>query len=119
MRVSIQVRRPIGSIKITPKLYLSKRTDRYKNLFSECNNTIKASDKTETDTLKDSFENYVLSQIDETSASKLGETERLKEILTMLDYNKGTELEKSNKISYIAAPNEFIERRVLPLPTKV
>jgi len=110
----------LGSIKITPKLYLSKRTDRYNNLYSEWNNAIKASDKTETDTLKTSFENYVLGQIDETSASELWQTERLKELLTMLDYKKGNELEKSNKISYMSIQRkEFTERLLLPLPTQV
>ncbi len=111
----------LGSIKITPKLFISDRKNRYEKLFSECNNTIEASDETTIDKLKKSFEEYILEQINETSASKLWETERLKELSTMLDYNKGNELEKSDKISYmsIAAPNKFKERHVLPLPTQV
>ena len=110
----------LGSIKITPKLFISDRKDRYNNLSSEWNNAIEASDKTTTDKLKNSFEKYVLKQIDKISASKLWETERLKELLTMLAYKKGNELEKSNKISYMSIQRkEFTERFVLPLPTQV
>ncbi len=110
----------LGSIKITPKLFISIRKDRYNNLSSEWNNAIEASDKTTTDKLKNSFEKYVLEQINETSTSELWETERLKELSTMLDYNKGKELEKSNKISYMSIQRkEFTERFVLPLPSQV
>lgn len=111
----------LGSIKITPKLFISVRNDRYEKLCSEWNNPIEASDKVKIDALKNSFEEYVLEKIGETSADRLWKTERLKELLTMLNYDKGTELEKSNKISYmsIQPKNEFTERYVLPLPTQV
>lgn len=110
----------LGSIKITPRLYISDRKNRYEKLFSEWNNSIEASDKVKIDALKNSFEDYVLEKIGETSADTLWKTERLKELLTMLDYNKGTELEKSNKISYMSIQRkEFTERFVLPLPTQV
>ena len=110
----------VGSIKIKPKLYITNRRNRYQNLFSEWETAIEVSNKTVTDNLKNCFEKYILNQIDEKSVDKLWETERLKELLTMLDYNKGSELEKSNKISYMSMQQkEFIDRRVLPLPSQV
>jgi len=110
----------LGSIKITSGLYISDRKNRYKKLCSEWKNPIEASDKNTTGKLKNSFEKYVLEQINETSTSKLWETERLKELSIMLDYKKGNKLEKTNKILYMSIqPNEFKKRHVLSLPTQV
>jgi CRISPR-associated protein (TIGR03986 family) len=107
----------LGSVTITPTLFLSNRRERYKNLFAEWGeNNPEAVD------FKDyisKFEKYILEQLKEPNIQSLWDTERLKELKIILDYEIGKELESKGKIMYmnITPENEFKNRSVLPLPS--
>ena len=61
----------------------------------------------------------VIARKQKCSCQKVG-NRKAKKLLSMLDYKKGNELKKSNKISYMSIQRkEFTERFVLPLPTQV
>ncbi len=110
----------LGSVHIKPALHLSDRKKRYENLFFEWEN--------DPESVKDlsgfiqAFETYVKSQNGETS-DNLWNTNRLKELKTMLNFETGVALEKADKIRYMEIEgkgnNEFKNRPVLPLPSRV
>lgn len=106
----------LGSIKIIPKLYLSNRIERYKNLFSEFEN------KTECkiDDKINIFCNFIKKELKINEKSDFWEIPRIKELNVMLDFKNGIELEKNGKTRYMTIGakglNEFKGRPVLPLP---
>mgnify|MGYP000951273923 CR=1 FL=1 len=109
----------LGTIKITPKIYISNRKERYTNLFGEWKTSIKETNaKNE---LKKSFEKHILEMIK--NKGSLWETARLKELRMMLDVEKGKKLEQNGQIRYMQIEgnndNEFKDRPVLPNPTDV
>lgn len=105
----------LGSVRITPALYLSRRQERYRDFFAEWDNNI-APAESEFGSIKRAFEQYVLEKLAEDPNMRLWETERLQELLVMLDVKAGRELEKNNQIRYmnIEPQNEFKNRYVLP-----
>jgi len=107
----------LGSVEIKPKLYLSKRDERYKDLLSEWKTEIQESGNTnETiDDFKNEFQKYVLSKLGEDTITDLWEVNRMKELKRMLDFEKKPD---DDKTEYMAL-NKFRERRVLPKPTEV
>lgn len=111
----------LGSVRITPKLTLSKREERYQDFFAEWNNNINPSNEKEIDKLKKEFERYVLQELDETKIKSIWETGRLKELLTMLSVEAGRFLEADGITRYmnIAGQNEFKDRPVLPLASSL
>ncbi len=107
----------LGSIRITPKLYLSNRIRRYKDFFAEVwDNKIEASALETLKMFKDAFSKYVLQKLGEDSNKLLWETSRLRELLVMLRFDVGRELERTgaNRYMSIAPQNEFKNRNVLP-----
>lgn len=116
----------LGTVKITPRLFLSDRKQRYENLFYEWDDG-PLEDKN-LSKYKKAFEEYVLQQIGE-KGTGLWETERMKELKTMLDVQKGKDLERKdkndnkNEIRYMEIEgknkNEFKDRPILPLPSRV
>jgi hypothetical protein len=104
----------LGSIKITPRLYISDRKNRYKSLF---NNT--DTEKTNISEIKLKFEKYILENIEDKEVGNLWEVDRIKQLKTMLDFNTGKRLERQNVYMNITPVNEFKNRPILPLPTKV
>jgi len=107
----------LGSVKITPALYLSKRQNRYTDLLAEWQNQImQSTGETESiDDFKKIFQNYILGKLAQTTAAGLWETDRLKELRRMLDFkNKPA----SDKAGYMQL-GEFKHRRVLPKPSQV
>ncbi len=111
----------LGSVKITPSLYLSNREQRYRDFFAEWNNQISIEDNDSIKELKGNFEKYVLNDLGESIDKSLWETERLKELLVMLNVGIGRELEKNGLIRYmsIIGQNEFKDRPVLPLASSI
>jgi len=109
----------LGTIKIIPKLYLSDRITRYENLFSEWESN-KNMENALTE-FKRAFEQFVLPKINEKSVERLWETKKLQELKTILNYDKGLELELENKTRYmqITPDNEFKHRSILPKPLEI
>ncbi|WP_066635756.1 TIGR03986 family type III CRISPR-associated RAMP protein [Desulfolucanica intricata] len=117
----------LGSVKITPRLYISDRNSRYQKLFNEQKDSWHLSEFA--GEIKDyvlSFEKYVLSNLNESEiagAEVLWETERLKQLKVMMDWEntKRTDwLEKTRymEIQHVKHKNEFKERLVLRNPLK-
>ncbi len=107
----------LGSIRVTPKLYLSDREARYKSLFTGWGDTLVESNQLYTKKL--AFEKYVLEKLDESDKQTLWGNNRLWELLVMLRFDVGQELEKNDRIRYmrIEPTNDFKYRYVLPTPT--
>ena len=111
----------LGSIRITPKLYLSDRPKRYKSLFTEWASAPAPVPVEETAELKEQFEVFILSKTGKSEGTSLWGTRRLRELLTMLHIDLGNHLEKIDVKRYMAIKpcNEFKSRNVLPTPSKV
>ncbi|GIK72744.1 MAG: CRISPR-associated RAMP family protein [Chloroflexota bacterium] len=116
----------MGAVKITPRLFLSERRDqqgRYGKLFTE-NGWHVAEQPGDGAPYAQQFERYVLNGIGLPGATRLTQSERIRMLLTMLEWREGTE-EWSSVTSYMeveAGPdkvNEYKERPVLPDPAGV
>ncbi len=105
----------LGSVKVTPRLYLSDRQARYQDLFAELE--LQESDKIPE--LKRKFETHILTEIGAADSKNLWETERLRELGTILNLETGRRLEKVNRYMTITPNNEFKNRPVLPIPSDV
>ncbi|HOV91196.1 MAG TPA: TIGR03986 family CRISPR-associated RAMP protein [Syntrophorhabdaceae bacterium] len=108
----------LGSIKITPRLYISDRLKRYSTFSSELIDGPK--ETTDLSTYKKAFEKYVLTQIGD-RGQNLWETDRLKELKAMLDFDNKPSNEKTRymEIERPGVGNEFKNRPVLPRPMEV
>lgn len=134
----------LGSVQITPKLFLSKRDERYINLKSEWENPIKESTETgkKIDDFKNAFATYVLNQLrndnESYNSNVLWEEEpRMQELKRMLDFEHKPDNDKTRymeiehqKYDKNGRPlfkrngkpeteNEFKNRPVLPKPSDV
>ena len=114
----------LGSVKITPKLFLSDRKSRYTNLFAEWDIAIPESTAKDKDIphFKKQFAVYVLNNVKIAPGiepvNTLWGIDRMKELKTMLVFDQNRSDEKTRYMT-IAPINEFKERRVLPNPTVV
>ena len=115
----------LGSVKIKPVLFISDRKQRYEKLFTENGLGWSLSEFAhETESFKSYFEGYVLSNISEDeklNANSLWETERLKHLKVMLNWNNAETtgwLEKTRymEITDKGKVNEFKNRPVLLAP---
>ncbi len=111
----------LGSVHITPTLKLSKREERYKDFFAEWNNDLKPLNDDETEKIKSDFEKYVMQELGETSKKTIWETDRLRELLTLLNIDIGKSIESKGLTRYmtISGQNEFKDRPVLPLASSL
>jgi CRISPR-associated protein (TIGR03986 family) len=108
----------LGSVKITPKLYLSDREQRYSELLAEWDGL-----KDETNKItyfKNAFERYVLDKLQDSgklqkTITSLWDIDRMQQLKIMLDWNNKP---KDEKTDYLPL-NKFRERRVLPKPVEV
>lgn len=113
----------LGSVKITPTLYISDRSWRYLTLFNRDGWELaefKQKDRMLNQTVS-AFEEHILedmSDSDKGEASSLWDTRRLKQLKTLLDVEKGKELESNDKTDYMGI-KQFKNRGVLPLPDNV
>ena len=114
----------LGSVQITTKLFLSDREKRYKELFAEWGQPIPESitDGKDISDFKKTFAEYILNEVGAGTGidpvNTLWEVDRMKELKTMLDFEKKPDDEKTQYMQ-IKPKNKFKERRVLPLPTEV
>lgn len=110
----------LGSVKIIPELYISDRNGRYLTLFNIDGWELaefKQTDRVLNETVS-AFEKHILENIDDSDKGKalsLWETHRLKQLKTLLNVEKGRELEINNKIGYMDL-KKFGYRDVLPIP---
>jgi len=110
----------LGSIKITPKLYLIDRKKRYRALF-DGDYWNEAKEERELDDLKEKFEKYILrynSTGNTKNVKKLWNTPRLKQLKTILDWNTTTTDNWLEKTEYLTI-KDFKNRRVLPKPEEI
>lgn len=113
----------LGSVKITPKLYISDRSGRYLTLFNGDGWELaeyKQKDRVLNETVS-AFEEYILQNMspsDKGKASSLWETHRLKQLKRLLDFEKGNELELNKKTEYMNLKT-FRYRDVLPIPEDI
>jgi len=135
----------LGSIEIKPTLHLSKHKKRYQSLINEWMIELPesiAANETKED-YKDKFADLVMNKISDKPPGEakyknhdLWEVKRLKELKRMLTFNHGID---ENNISYMSikkpvfnedgtpklkkgkheTKNEFADRKILPLPSKV
>jgi len=116
----------MGAVKITPHLILSERGNqqgRYGRLFTE-NKWHLAEQPADATPYVEQFERYVLNAIGQPGAARLAEVERIRMLLTMLEWREGTEqwLKATSYMEVEAGPdkvNEYKERPVLPDPLAV
>lgn len=103
----------LGSVRITPKLCISDRTNRYTNLFAEWETPIAEADKSQ---YKKAFELYVLKTLKDLQQN-LWFNQRMIELKAMLDFNQKP---LDNKTRYMTIePNEFKSRCVLSKPSEI
>ncbi|MBT9146890.1 MAG: hypothetical protein DDT32_00637 [Syntrophomonadaceae bacterium] len=110
----------LGSVKITPKLVLTNRKERYRTLFSEDGWYLPEDKPGE---FKKMFEKYILQHLEQ-KVSSLWELPRLKALETMLDWNNTKISDWPEKTRYMEIEhrengNEYRSRNVLPGPEDV
>jgi CRISPR-associated protein (TIGR03986 family) len=108
----------LGSVKITPKLYLSDRMKRYTDLFAEWDGLNDETNKI-TD-FKNAFEKYVLDKLRNSGAiqentNSLWNIERMQQLKAMLDFDNKP---NDDETDYLPL-DEFKERKVLPKPNEI
>lgn len=115
----------MGSIKISPKLRLINRRERYERLFNSGANGWNESfrDEDMNESMKEcieEFERYVLEKSDEDrSVDSLWSTERMKDLAAILDWNNTTKIAGwTNKVNYLDL-ELFGDRKVLPTAREV
>lgn len=120
----------LGSVKITPTLFVSDRVKRYKRLFT--NDAWELSEREEEISLyKTKFEKHILGKIKDIEKCKgdsLWDTARLKQLKIMLDWENTKKegwlertryMEINRQIDRNKTENEFKDRRILPKPEEV
>lgn len=119
----------LGSIKITPSLFLIDRKKRYTRLF-ENNKWYLAIEEASMGEYKRDFEEYILGKMKEDErgdANCLWDVGRMKELREMLDWGNVSKKDWLDKTRYMEIghiqngkkENEFKYRRVLPKPSEV
>ncbi|MDP3149830.1 MAG: TIGR03986 family CRISPR-associated RAMP protein [Ignavibacteria bacterium] len=110
----------LGSIHITPSLFLSERNERYTDIKKEWTSPV---DETrEKDKFKNAFSKYILNNLKsdnkEYVSADLWKEERMNELRIMLDFENIPPNEKTRYMT-IQPTNEFKYRPVLPKPSDV
>jgi CRISPR-associated protein (TIGR03986 family) len=134
-RLSLGMGKPLGmgAVKITHKLYLNQRKQRYEKLFADGQWFTGYS--AEPDSSKpyiDAFDAYIRQAIGATDESSLQDVRRIKMLLAMLSWTKAPpsdqtrylEIERDASQPHIGTPkkgkvNEYADRPVLPAPLQV
>ncbi len=104
----------LGSIRITPRLFISERKKRYQDLFAEWDKQIK--EENDFQPFIDIFEKYIFEKLEVSDQiNSLWDVDRMQELLTLLDFeNKPAR----NDVKYMDLA-DFKDRKVLPLPSEV
>jgi len=108
----------LGSVKMTPKLFLIDRENRYSKLLNDENWNLGIKE-VEMQEFKDAFETYILKNINENKP--LWELDRMKQLKTMLDWSNTNINGWHKKTEYMSIEpyNEFKTRDVLQKPTEI
>ena len=101
----------LGTIKVTPKLFLSERKNRYENLLAEFK-TI--ADVTDFSSYIPIFKTEILSKLNK-NINDFWKLDRIKQLEIMLNFEKGNVLHKKNKIDYMEL-KQFRNREVVQHP---
>ncbi|RPI19841.1 MAG: TIGR03986 family CRISPR-associated RAMP protein [Ignavibacteriae bacterium] len=127
----------LGSIRITPILFLSNRVNRYNDLFAEWGNETEHLSQKKVNEYKDEFATFILNTLEQDNTTHnfddLWEVERMKQLRRILDFDHRPENEKTRymqielkdekgkvvKDSKGKKINEFKNRSILPKPTDV
>ncbi|MGI6308500.1 MAG: TIGR03986 family CRISPR-associated RAMP protein [Dethiobacteria bacterium] len=113
----------LGTVKLTPKLYISNRQERYSKLFEE--NSWHLSEKiSDIEPFKNIFEKYLLNILKKQEAVTvdfLWDIDRMRQLKTMLNWENTRIPNWLNKTKYmeIEPDNEFKKRLILPKPDQV
>lgn len=119
----------LGTVRITPSLFLTDRKKRYTRLF-ENNKWYLAIEEKSMGEYKRDFEEYILGKIKEDergNARSLWDVGRMRELRVMLDWGNVSIKDWPEKTRYMEIEhiqngkkeNEFKSRRVLPEPSRV
>jgi CRISPR-associated protein (TIGR03986 family) len=111
----------MGAVKITPKLSLYKREERYKRLFesSEDKWELAMNEESSIRNYLDKFETEVLEHLpssEKGTAKNLENVQRIKMLLKMLEW-PGPQIERTRYLKI--EPNEYKNRPVLPDPLNI
>jgi hypothetical protein len=104
----------MGSIEITPELFLSNRKKRYEDLFFEWNEKEIPNKSKEIFCLIEGFSEYVLRKLDE-NKSNFWDLDRMQELKIMLGFNSVSD---SHKVEYMEM-EEFKKKEILPKPSEI
>lgn len=108
----------LGSVKITPKLIVSDREQRYTKLFSNGSWEL-GKQEHRINKFKNEFEKYMLERIEgEGQKKSLWDTERLRQLKAMLDWNNTQIPGWLKKTGYMEL-NSFKDRPILPKPLQI
>ncbi len=110
----------LGSINIKPTLFISDRTARYSSLTAEWEDLR----STDLNPYKKTFEDYILRNINDNTKQGLWQTDRLKELKAMLDFQNKPDNEKTRymeieRLVNGKKTNEYKTRLVLKRPTLI
>jgi CRISPR-associated protein (TIGR03986 family) len=126
----------LGSVKITPALFLSNRTERYTSLSAEWSDALSPT-SAEIENFKAEFEKEIIGQLeaDEKPASgKLWDAYRLRQLKALLNWDNTGQKDWDNRTCYLEIErkipgkdkagkdnkvNDYKDRLVLPLPEQV
>jgi CRISPR-associated protein (TIGR03986 family) len=103
----------LGMVKLTPTLYLSKRRERYSQLFDTKGQWYRAEDKQDDNA---DFITAFKNEIEKHTGKPFEKNERIKDLMRLLRLQ--TPAEDNTCFSYMEL-EEFKERRVLPKPSEV
>lgn len=110
----------LGSVKITPILYIDDRAARYRKLFNQ--NQWHLADKEDNiEQFKNDYEKYLLDKLNKQEDERpdsMWDTKRLKQLKTMLSWKNSKTDNWLKKTEYMKK-EEFKDRRVLPKPTQI
>lgn len=104
----------LGSIKITPHLYLTNADERYASISSGWNKAV-ATDSI--DNFIEKFQSFVCQQMGEKTS--YWDIPRMRELTAILNVDLGNKLDQNSESRYmtVSGGNEFKDRKVLPAPT--
>lgn len=120
----------MGSIKITPSLFISERKQRYSSLLAEWTDALSVAPENRINELKQEFVNHIIKNLDNNekpSTTDLWDTYRLKQLKAMLDWDNTVKKFWNERTRYLEIEheqegrkeNEYKNRPVLPLPEDV
>jgi CRISPR-associated protein (TIGR03986 family) len=104
-----------GSVKISPRLFVSNRKERYRRLFENSGWYLAEKEEKDKEKYKQEFQKYILEQL-KLNKESLWDIDRMKELSAMLNYSN---IKLYNWLKNYMPLKRFEDRLVLPLATEV